>query len=215
MLLWVAPMVIGALGGIDLAGRDHIYLIIGSFIIFDAIIPIFPSESLLTAAATLIAGGNSTMHLFPLIVTGAVAAIIGDSALFWLSRTFGRRYVSEHLERAERNEKFAAGMRVLGSNAPMLIVGGRFVPGVRFIVNATMGIGKIAYRRFLLWSAVGAWLWSAYTCLFTYLVGQALGDYPIISFATSALVTGLLLGVVAIPLKRRYARERDAGPVAQ
>jgi membrane protein DedA with SNARE-associated domain len=31
---------------------------------------------------------------------------------------------------------------------PVLIVGGRYVPGLRFVVNATMGLLEIRYRRF-------------------------------------------------------------------
>ncbi len=37
----------------------------------------------------------------------------------------------------------------MGSSAPTLIVAGRYVPGLRFVVNPTMGVSKYPYRRFL------------------------------------------------------------------
>jgi membrane protein DedA with SNARE-associated domain len=130
--------------------------------------------------------------------------------LFLLARTAGRSLLASNLERAKQNERAAAALRVLGSNVGTLIVCGRFVPGLRFVVNATMGMSELPFRRFLFWVTVGGTFWSVYTCGVTYLVGQALGDYPLVSFATSAIASTILLGLVAIPLKRQYERERDA-----
>ncbi len=37
----------------------------------------------------------------------------------------------------------------------MLIVFGRFVPGVRFVVGATMCVTRFPYHRFVLWNVIG------------------------------------------------------------
>ena len=215
-LLWIAPMIGALVDGFDVSGLGHPYAIIGAFVVIDAIVPLFPSESLLTTASTLIAGDGTDMRLGPLIATGAIAAVIGDSALFLLARTIGRKHLTDRLDRLQRNERAAAGLRVLGSKVGTVIVGGRFVPGLRFVVNATMGLSEIPYRRFVRWAALGGTLWSTYTCVVTYLIGQALGGYPVVSFATSVVISTALLGAVAVPLARRYASEReidrDAGP---
>lgn len=70
------------------------------------------------------------------------------------------------------------------------------MPGVRFFVNASMGLQAYPYRRFLLWSAIGGAAWGAYTALLAYWVGNALSGYPITSFFVSGGITTLI--VVAV-----------------
>ena len=54
--------------------------------------------------------------------------------------------------RPRQNPTVRRGFDLLDSSAPVLIIGGRYVPGMRFVVNATMGLSDIRYRRFLPWS---------------------------------------------------------------
>jgi membrane protein DedA with SNARE-associated domain len=155
VLVWIAPMIAAAIEAIDLASLDHPYALIATFVILDAVIPLFPSEYLLTAAATLIAAGTTDMALGPLIGCGAAGAFVGDLLLFVLARTVARRYLGGRLEALRRDTQVDAGLTVLGRQAGTLIVAGRFVPGLRFAVNATMGLSDIPLRRFAAWSAVG------------------------------------------------------------
>jgi membrane protein DedA with SNARE-associated domain len=46
-----------------------------------------------------------------------------------------------------------------------LLLTGRYIPGLRFVVNSTLGVERIPYRSFLPWSARGGALLSIYTCL--------------------------------------------------
>jgi membrane-associated protein len=41
------------------------------------------------------------------------------------------------------NERIKQALAIMDSSAPLLIVGGRYVPGMRFVVNATMGLSDI------------------------------------------------------------------------
>jgi membrane-associated protein len=212
-LLWIAPTIVAAISAIDLRELEHIYLVIGGFVVFDALVPVFPSESLLTTASNLAAQTGSEIGLWRLVVAGAAGAMIGDSLLYWLSRTILRRSYADRLERARRNETIARPLEVLGRTAPTLIVFGRFVPGVRFLLGATMGLTRYPYRRFLVWDAVGGTLWSAYTCVVCYLVASVIEDKPVVSIAVSVVVTTLLLGFAYRPIKRGWeASAPDASP---
>ena len=100
--------------------------------------PIFPGETTLNTAAVLASQGG--LELSPVIVAGALGAILGDSALYWIART-GPRTLKARLEAAsEKDERVAKGLELLGRSAPILIACGRFVPGVRFAVNVSMGL---------------------------------------------------------------------------
>lgn len=213
-VLWIAPFVVEAifkgdgLPDLDLANIARPYLTITAFVGFDAVIPIFPSESLLNAASTLASQGE--LDLGPIIVAGTLGgAILGDSALYWLARTVGRPLVGGWLEKAKQNPKVATSFDLLGDSAPPLIVAGRYVPGMRFAINASMGLGRYSYPRFLLWSAIGGVTWSAYTCVLAYLVGTKLGEYVVISAASSALITTAILGLLYRPMKRRWQQAEE------
>lgn len=203
-VIWLAPMFIAAIDNVDLEQRDHPALVIFGFVVFDAIIPIFPSESLLTTASNLAAQTGSSIELWRVILAGAAGATVGDSILYWLSRTLLHRSMADRLEKAEENAKVAQALEMLGSTAPLLIVFGRFVPGLRFVVGAMMGLSRYPYRRFLLWDAIGGTAWASYTCLVSYAVASLIEDKPIVSIAASALVTTALLGLLYRPIKRNW-----------
>jgi len=186
------------------------YLAVFALVFCDAIIPIFPGETTLNAASVLASQG--TLELKLVIVAGALGAILGDSALYWIART-GPRTLKARLEAtSEKDERVAKGLALLGRSAPLLIACGRFVPGVRFAVNVTMGVIEYPYRRFLLFSAIGGMLWASYTCLLAYWIGGALAGFPLASILISGVVTTVLIGAVYLIDRRR--RTNETGPTA-
>jgi membrane protein DedA with SNARE-associated domain len=213
--LWVAIAVVAlvvvavaVLSSID--GGDGFTLVAGAtpgsyFAVFgliacDAVIPIFPGETTLNAASTLASQGK--LDLGFVILAGALGAIVGDSALYWLARLSSKR-VEPQLDRARRNKNVASALDFLDRGAPMLLLTGRYVPGLRFVINSTMGINRMPYFSFLPWSALGGALWSVYTCLLAYWVGSTLDDYPLASMVISGAVTTAIIGVFFVRERRK------------
>jgi membrane-associated protein len=184
---------------VDPAHPGYSYAAVFVLVALDAVIPIFPGETTLNAASTAAAQG--TLDLLPVIVMGAVGAVVGDSALFWIARRSARR-VAPTLDRAKANNQVRQALAIMSSSAPALIVGGRYVPGMRFVVNATMGLSDMAYGRFLRWSVLSGILWSTYTCALAYWIGRALGEFPLASIVISGLVTTAALAVVLLSVRR-------------
>ena len=60
------------------------YVMCLCFVWFDAVIPIFPGETTLSAASTIAAGGGLRLEM--VMFAGAIGAILGDSSLFWIAR---------------------------------------------------------------------------------------------------------------------------------
>jgi membrane-associated protein len=207
LLAWpVLNVVLSWVGGedgftlIDPADPRRSYVMVFLLIVLDAVIPIFPGETTLNAAAT--AASQGTLDVGPVMVAGALGAIAGDSALYWIARRYSAR-IEPQLAKARKNAKVSEGLTLLQGNAPLLIAGGRFVPGLRFLVNATMGIARFPYRRFLLWSAIGGIVWSVYTCALAYAVGTALVNYPLASVVISGVITTIVIAVIFILLRRQ------------
>jgi membrane-associated protein len=196
---------------VDPTNPTRTYLGVFAMVALDAVVPIFPGETTLNAASTAAAQG--TLELMPVIVAGALGAIVGDSALFWLARRSARK-VELQLKRAKANPQVRQALAMMDASAPILIVGGRYVPGLRFVVNATMGLSTIKYTRFLAWSTLGGILWSVYTCALAYKIGLSLGEYPLASVIISGLVTTTAITLVFLTL-RRHRSKTSAQPDPQ
>lgn len=169
-------------------------------VVADAVCPVFPGETTLNAASTLAAQDKLTFAW--VVLAGALGAIVGDSALYWLARSTSGRFAPQ-VERAKQNTKVSAALSFLGESAPIMLIVGRYVPGLRFVVSATLGLTRYPYRRFLLWSSIGGVLWSVYTCSLAYAVGTALSDFPLASVVISGAITTIAVAVLFIVLRRR------------
>jgi membrane protein DedA with SNARE-associated domain len=193
-------------GLLEDVSAEAAYLLCFLLIWFDAVIPIFPGETTLNAASTMAAEGELELGL--VMLAGALGAIVGDSSLFWIARKNADK-VRPQLDKALENPKINTAWDALHRSTGLLLVAGRFVPGMRFAVNATMGLSEIPYRRFLPWSVVGATLWSVYTCALAYRVATTLSGYPLASIVISSIITTLAL-VAVFYVDRRRRREPQA-----
>ncbi len=136
------------------------------------------------------------------MLAGALGAIVGDSSLFWIARKNADR-VQGQLDKALENSKVRAPWDALDRSPGLLIIAGRYVPGMRFAVNASMGLSDIPYRRFLLWSVIGGVLWSVYTCALAYNVATTLSGYPLASLVISSVITSAALAAIYFVDRRR------------
>lgn len=181
------------------------YLLVFGLVLGDAVIAVLPGETTLNVASTMAAQG--TMDLGWVIVAGAFGAVLGDSALYAIARYAGTK-VRAQLDAALANSKVATAKELLGTSAPPLLVLGRYVPGMRFVVNASLGVARHPYVEFLRWSAVGGTVWSVYSCTIAYLVGTVLEDRPLASVAVSALASTVAIALVLLVVVRRVRRIR-------
>lgn len=213
ILLGVAVVVVlatpGDLNVLDPDVDDTIaYLFMFACIVGDAIVPILPGESVVNAAAVLAAEGQ--LDIGWVIVAACAGAVVGDNALYWIARRASVR-LQPQVARLEEDARVQTVLRIIGDRAPLFIVLGRYVPGVRFFVNASMGIRKYPYRLFLMWSTLGGVLWGTYTALLAYWVGNALSGYPIASFFISGGITTVI--IIGVFWWERRRSGSDAAPV--
>jgi membrane protein DedA with SNARE-associated domain len=202
-VLFLLLGVVVTAAGPDTAESDDgwwVYLSVFLLVTADGVCPVFPGETTLNAASTLAVDSNLVLGW--VMVAGAAGAVCGDSGLYWLARSTSG-YFAPKLEAARANDKIDLALRLIGSSAPALLILGRYVPGMRFVVNATFGISAHPYRHFLLWSAVGGITWSVFTCSLAYAVASVLTGYPLMSIVVSGLVTTVALTIVFFVGRRR------------
>jgi membrane-associated protein len=182
---------------------DLTYLAVFLLVWGDAVCALLPGETTLNAASTLAADGSLELAL--VIVAGALGAVVGDSTLYWIARTASGR-IAPHIEKAKENEKVAIALNYLDKGAPTLLVLGRYVPGLRFVVNATLGLSQYPYRSFVIWSAIGGALWSIYTCVLAYVIATALAGWPLASVVISGAITTAAIAALFIVARRNRQR---------
>jgi membrane protein DedA with SNARE-associated domain len=167
------------------------YLVIIALVFGDAVFPILPGETTLNAGSVLASAGK--LELWLVIVSGAIGAVAGDSTVYWLARKATGR-VRGWMERAAGGSTGTKVIDLVRRRGPVFLLFGRYIPGVRFALNATLGgVIRMPYPTFLFWSSISGTLWSIVTCAGAYLVGSALAGYPVLSLVVTCVASTALI----------------------
>lgn len=187
------------------------YVIAAALVFGDAIIPVLPGETTLNAACVLAANGHLDLGL--VMVSGAVGAIVGDSTLYWIARSAHGK-TGRRVDRAVDGKTGRTVIHMLTEHGPAFLVFGRYVPGLRFAINVTLGgVVRMPYRRFLLWSAISGALWSVVTCLSAYFISSALEGYPVVALVLSTCL-GTALIASCVWVRSRFSKRVPAPATA-
>jgi membrane protein DedA with SNARE-associated domain len=153
-----------------------------------------PGETALILAGALAGRGQLSLPL--VIVTAAVAAILGDN----VGDVIGRKGLRRLLDRpgwlaAKRRHAVARGEELFDRHGPAAVFVGLWLPGLRVVVAWLAGAERLAWRRFLPWNALGGIAWAASIAGVAYLLGKSSSAYlGLIGFgglAISALVLAI------------------------
>jgi len=153
------------------------YLGIFIIVFLESGIPIgffLPGDSLLFSAGLLAALG--VFNLFTLITLVVIAAILGDSAGYWLGKRFGRKLFDKEkaLFLSKKNlARTEAFYEKYGSRAIILA---RFVPVVRTFTPILAGVAHMHYSTFIRYNIIGAFVWGAGVTTLGFFLGSIIPD---------------------------------------
>ena len=188
-----------------------LYVVMFATAVIDGFFPPIPSETVLVAAAAVaVSTGGSNLLL--LCAVAAVGAAIGDNIAYLIGRGVGttrfawmrRPRIAAALDRAGRT---------LGRRGAPLILGARYIPVGRVVVNMSAGALRYPWRRFLPLSVIGGVTWAAYSAIIGVVAGKLFEDQPFLSSVLGvgvALVLGLVVDRVAAIRRRRRERSDAA-----
>ncbi|MDP4620977.1 MAG: DedA family protein [Thermoleophilia bacterium] len=200
----VLPAAAGFFASIGEWAAEYGYITIFLVVAGDGIFPILPGETSIVAGAVFAASGD--LWLWAVILAGAVGAVVGDSLAYWVGRKGGpsiRRGLTRMA--GEKRTRSAEGM--VRRQGPALVFTGRFLPGIRIGINIACGAGGMGYRRFLLFDAAGAVVWSTQAALIGYFAGKAFAGQVWVALAVAIGVAILVGFIVLIRERRMVARE--------
>ncbi len=121
--------------------------------------PFLPGDSLLFAAGALAARG--ALDPAVLVAVLAAAAILGDTVNYWIGAIVGPRVFRAERSRLFRREHLERTHRFYETYGGITVVLARFLPIFRTFVPFVAGIGRMTYRRFLMYNVAGGLLWVA------------------------------------------------------
>jgi membrane-associated protein len=136
------------------------------------IMPFLPGDSLLFTAGMFAAKGQLDISL--IIGLLVFAAILGDNVNYWVGRKVGLsvfewKIRGKQLVKPSYLQQTEAFFEKRGVFA---IIMARFVPIVRTFTPFAAGIGKMNYRKFLLFDIIGGCLWIVSMSIAGYFLGQ-------------------------------------------
>jgi Uncharacterized membrane-associated protein len=133
--------------------------------------PFLPGDSLLFAMGTLIAGENTGLSIWVMLILLIVAAILGNSLNYKLGSYFGVRVFKEN-NRILKLEYYNQSHMFFEKHGGKAIIFSRFLPIFRTIAPFVAGVAKMPFGRFTLFNVIGGVAWITSLLMAGYLLGQ-------------------------------------------
>lgn len=133
--------------------------------------PFLPGDSLLFAMGTLIAGGNTGLNIWLMLVLLMLAAILGNSLNYKLGSFLGVKVFKEK-NRILKLEYYNQSHMFFEKHGGKAIIFSRFLPIFRTIAPFVAGVAKMPFGRFTLFNIIGGVAWITSLLMAGYLLGQ-------------------------------------------
>lgn len=137
-----------------------------------SVVPL-PSEVVIPPAAHLAHTGQIPLSLWGIVLAGAVGSWLGSTLMYWASRLAGRPLVVRYgkyffipPEKVEKAERWSAHYGAAG------VFISRVLPVVRHLIGIPMGIVRMNYWVFSLFTFLGSAIWCAVLCYVGVKAGQ-------------------------------------------
>jgi membrane-associated protein len=179
-----------------------------AFIIFAecGLFAILPGDSLLFTVGLFVGIGVIDHSMFFVCAVLTVAAVAGNISGYWIGRLIGPPLFKPRTGLIGKilNPKYVTKthdfFEKYGNRALILA---RFVPIVRTFVTLVAGVGRMDFRKFIVYTAIGGILWA---CGVTTL-GYYLGSVPFIRHNIDAVLILIVL-VSVMPMGIEYLLHR-------
>ena len=179
-----------------------------SFIIFAecGLFAILPGDSLLFTIGLFVARGAIPYSLPVVCLVLTIAAVAGNVSGYWIGRLIGpplfrpRRGLIGRILNPKYVTKTHAFFEKYGNRTLILA---RFVPIVRTFVTLVAGVGKMDFRKFIAYTAIGGVLWA---CGVT-ILGYYMGNIPIVRDNIEAVLILIVL-VSLVPMGIEFLLHR-------
>jgi membrane-associated protein len=196
------PVIVNSIGGWTYAALFVVIFIETGLVVT----PFLPGDSLLFAAGAIAALPNSGLSTPLLWLLMAIAAILGDTANYWIGHSLGpkvfhtesRWFQKEYLDRTHAFYEKHGGKTIFLA---------RFIPIIRTFAPFVAGIGKMRYGYFISYNVVGGIVWTG---LFLW-AGHFFGGLPFVKKNFEIVIFAIIF-ISLIPAILEAVRARPSKP---
>ncbi|AIX74362.1 MAG: DedA family protein [Mixta calida] len=108
------------------------------------------------------------------VLAVALGGFLGDQLLFWIGRRFGTRI----LRRFKKHQgKLKRANSMIRRHPVLFIIGVRFMYGFRTIGPIIIGASRLRPMKFLIFNAIGAFLWAVIFVTLGYFAGEMIAPW--------------------------------------
>jgi membrane-associated protein len=163
-----------------------------------------PGDSLLFVVGMFVAQGFIDLNIYMAAAILAAAAMLGNLTGYWIGEKAGPRLFERPDSRLFKKEYVVKTHEFFERYGARAIVLARFVPIVRTFITAIAGVARMDFRRYFVYSAVGAVIWAAGITF----AGYFLGNIPFIKDNLEAMIIVVVL-VSVLPIGIELWRHRS------
>jgi membrane protein DedA with SNARE-associated domain len=173
--------------------------------------------SFLEGETVLVLGGFAAhrgyLELHWVIFYAFLGTLIGDQLYFYLGRVMGKQALEKRPHWKSKSEK---AFNLLDKHQTWVILGFRFLYGLRTVIPFIIGASHISPKRFLILNIIGAALWATVIGSAGYLFGSVLElilndikKYELLVFITLAVI-GMVLWVIYFKKKSSAKKQTQS-----
>lgn len=139
------------------------------------VFPPIPSEVIMPAAG--FAASKGDLNLILVILAGTLGAVLGALPLYYLGRVFETERLMDFTDKYGKfvfvkTKDIQATNHWFDKHGKKAVFFGRMVPGIRSFISIPAGINKMPMFPFLVWTTLGASIWTTVLTLAGFYFGQ-------------------------------------------
>ncbi|HET9811957.1 MAG TPA: DedA family protein [Sphingomicrobium sp.] len=140
------------------------YLGVGFLMFLETLFPPIPSEIIMPVAGVTAANGDLELSL--VIASGTAGAMLGNVFWYLAARALGvdrlKPFILKHGKWLTVNwSEVQRAHRWMEKHGSAFVLLGRLIPTVRSLVSIPAGLLKMRFKRFLVASTLGTFVWTA------------------------------------------------------
>ena len=157
-----------------------------------------PGDSLLFTAGFL--ASQNILNIWVLVAGTLVMAIVGNMVGYAVGKYIGLKLFSgtqsSFLSRFLKREHLEMTQRFYERNGAMAVISARFMPIIRTFVPFLAGVAQMDYKKFMLYTVTGAFVWVVGLTFFGYFFGKILPEDKVDQYLLPIIVGIIVLSLL-------------------